>query len=149
MSHAAPSFDREPSRREAPRWFVAAAIVLAVHVLLASFWLTRQPPQPQGTDVNAVLLDLPPPGAAPPQPQQTDAAPPLQPVVTPPPPVSQPAPSPLPVVQDVAPPIPAPPDVVPPLPVLPKPSAVIEPPKPDPALEQAAKDKDADRKSVV
>jgi len=82
VTMAAQSFYREPPRRDLPRWLIAAVAVLAVHAGLGYLWFSRQPPEPQGVSVDAVLLDLPPPEQAPapaptpPQEAQPEAAPP-------------------------------------------------------------------------
>ena len=141
MSLAAQSFYREPPRRDLPRWLLAAAAVLAIHAGLGYLWFSRQPPEPQGVSVDAVLLDLPPPEQAaapaptPPQEAQPEAAPP-----PPPPEVKPPEPEPPPpeMTQPEPPPPPPPPviqEIVPETPVLPKPEAVIELPKPAPAVD--------------
>jgi protein TonB len=141
VSLAASSFYREPPRRDFSRWLIAALAVLAVHAAIGFVWFSRQPPQPMGASVDAVLLDLPPPEPAPapaqPQEAQPEAAPP--PEVKPPEP--EPPPPPPELTQPEPPPPPPPPPVeqqaVPETPVLPKPEAVIELPKPDPAVERA------------
>lgn len=143
MTMAAQSFYREPPRRDLPRWLIAAVAVLAVHAGLGYLWFSRQPPEPQGVSVDAVLLDLPPPEQAPapaptpPQEAQPEAAPP-PPEVKPPEPVPPPPPPEL--TQPEPPPPPPPPvqqEIVPEPPVLPKPEAVIELPKPPPAVDLA------------
>lgn len=140
MSLAAPSFYREPPRRDLPRWLLAAAAVLAVHLGIGYLWFSRQPPEPRGVSVDAVLLDLPPPEQAPapaptpPQEAQPEAAPP-----PPPPEVKPPEPEPPPPEMTQPEPVPPPPpvtqEIVPETPVLPKPEAVIELPKPVPAVD--------------
>ena len=57
--------------RVLPRWFVAALIVLALHIGIGAYLiLTRQIGMPPGQPPDALLINLAPVTASPPQPQQ-------------------------------------------------------------------------------
>ena len=57
--------------RALPRWFVAALIVLALHIGIGAYLiLTRQIGMPPGQPPDALMINLAPVTASPPQPQQ-------------------------------------------------------------------------------
>jgi periplasmic protein TonB len=71
-----------PQGRDTPRWLIAALIVLALHVGIGAYLvLTRHIGMPPGQPPDALMINLAPVNASPPpQPEQEEEKPQLQPV---------------------------------------------------------------------
>jgi hypothetical protein len=129
---SASSFYREPPHGDLPRWVVAGIAVVALHVGIVAFLLTRQPDEPAPPIGEVVEVDLEPPApelhaatqaekvqeATAPQPEEKPAPEPE--------PVKPPPPTPEPVTP------PPPPEPTPPPPPAPEPPPVPPPPTPEP-----------------